>query len=269
MLSEQKNSGKAITFADIEFFIQNHRALHHPLFDYLGKHAATGFTPTQFQIYRDNYFLRTFNTIPCIANLLISVAKNLDFETLAAVGKNLYDETGCGDQLRTHSYLLEFSHNTHAETVFNLKPISLIDSDKSIYLTNEAKQFVNKETRLYTHQMYGTVLGAAYAHEAAASVMLIGFYEGFFTGYKSYYSAKDFYNLSEYFLVHISGLEDAHAKKAREAVIRYSAKENSLFALFNGVSGFLDSQAALWDGLYREIKGAEHVGTKIPPKKLV
>lgn len=269
MLNEQTTSAKAITFADIEFFIHNHRAMHHPLFEYLIKQAAIGFTAVQFQIYRDNYFFRTFNTIPCIANLLRAVAKNLDFETLASVGKNLYEETGCGVPSRTHSNLLELSHNTHAKTVFNLAPISLGDSDKSKYLINEAKQFVDKEERLYTHQIYGTVLGAAYAHEAAASIMLISFYEGFFSSYKSYYSVKDFYNLAEYFFAHISGLEDAHAKKTREAAFRYSTKENSLFALFNGVSEFLNSQAVLWDGLYRELKGAENVGTKIPPKKLV
>lgn len=267
-MSVQENTIMHIdTFEEIEPYIKSHRAINHPLFPYLKECAKEGFTPKQYQIYRDNYLFRTFYTIPSVALLTLSAALNLDMETLASAGKNLYEETGCGDYLKTHSALLQVSHNTHAKVVFGLEPISLKDATRSDLITSEARYFVQNEMKLYKNDEYGVVIGAGYAHETAANSMLINFYESFFACYKGYYTEEAFNNLVEYFQVHINGLEENHANDAKRAAKKTCSSQLGLNAVIQGAYSFLDGQAYLWDGLHVELKKAEKEGEKILVKK--
>ncbi len=257
------------TFDDIDLIIKNHRALNHTLFEYLKDEARVGYTSRQFDIYRCNFFYRTSNTIPCIARLVAAAAANLDIDTLASAGKNLYEETGSGDPTKAHCYLLETSHNSHANHIFGLDYMSFPDAAVSNLLLPEAVLFEGSIHSLYNHHIYATIVGAAYAHEMAANNMLINFYEGFFVNYRNYYSLPEFYNISEYFLAHITGLENAHAQDAKLVVQRLAVTKNNLQNILQGVFGFLNAQALLWDGIYRELKKSENIGNVIAFNKLL
>ncbi len=256
--------GSISNFSELESYIKNHRAIHHPLFDYLQNCASLGFTSKQYQIYRDNYLLRTFYTIPSVAFLVAASALNVDIQTLTTAGKNLYEESGRGDASDAHSKLLVDSHNLHARTVFNLDDVSLKEIHYSKWIIQETRSFIESQEKLYKNKVYCIVLGAAFAHESAATPMLSAFYHNLFKSYRNYYNDCNFEDLSKYFLVHIDGLEEEHADNAGLAARRNCINEQSLNQLFIGSSGFLNSQACLWDGLYRTLIEAEDERERVP-----
>jgi hypothetical protein len=264
-MKDQKNKELDFTdFAQIEEYVKSHRAINHPLFQYLKSCSEEGFTPMQYQIYRENYFFRTFYTIPSIASLVAAAANNADIETLITAGENLYEELGSGNPNKIHSILMLSSHNFHGMRVFGLPSISIKKIPHLSFIIDEAKMFTKKEQELYTSSNYSVTLGAAVAHEMAANSMLINFYESFFLPYKNYYSCKEFYNLSEYFLVHICGLEENHAQNARLAAKKWATDKKNLNDIGCGSVDFLSIQEALWDGLYLKIENASVEGEKIP-----
>lgn len=259
-----ENEPKIIKFSSLELFLKNHRAIHHPFFNYIKACAKEGFTPKQYQIYRDNYLYRTMHTIPSIAYLTAAAALNGDIETLSLVGKNLFEECGSGDPKKAHSQLLNFSHNEHGKTVFNLNPIQMVDLQHQPTITKETRQFVKQEKDLYQNKNYCIALGAAYAHETAANSMLTHFYESIFLSYKNHYNLQEFYHIAEYFLIHISGLELVHADIAKYSAQKMDTSKENLKDLAEGCTVFLNSQANLWDGLLRELQLASREGKRVP-----
>jgi len=268
MLNIKRDVTDLTYFDDIDIIIKNHSAFTHPLFAYIYERAQKGFTSRQFEIYRCNYFHRTFNTIPSVARLVEAAARNMDIETLSTAGKNLYEETGSGDPSKVHSYLLQASHNQHAASVFELEYLSLVDTANSALLIPEALMFEKSISKLYSSKLYSIVLGTAYAHEMTANAMLIAFYECFFASYREHYSTAGFYQLVEYFLTHISGIEDEHASDCKAAAQRQASKDGDSRYILQGVLGFLNAQALLWDGIHRELMNAEKIGKLISPIKL-
>ncbi|MCA0458775.1 MAG: hypothetical protein LCI00_32785 [Chloroflexi bacterium] len=233
-------------------------------FDYLSNQSIIGFTPTQFAIYRDNFFYRTINTIPSITKVLLAAAYHEDIETLADAGKNLFDETGSGNHSMVHSSLLVTSHNVHAKKVFGLKPISLIDAQTSIHILDVAKAFCEKQRMLYENSSYPIVLAASYAQETAATSMLTTFYEHFFCSYKGFYSQKEFETLTIYFSCHINGVEKDHAEKAQRALLRACNTKSDIEFVLWSVNTFLRAQSDLWNGLLRAMISVEGVERSIP-----
>lgn len=121
---------------------QSHKALKHPFFDFLLKQSKEGFTPKQFEIYRDNFFRRTELTIPSVARFIEKAALNGDSQAVADTIRNLSDEGGYGDVDKMHSNLLAKSHNIHGMRVFNLNPIYPIsEAGKSENLVPEVEEY--------------------------------------------------------------------------------------------------------------------------------
>ena len=235
-----------------------------PFFDYLGDRAHRGFTPTQFRIYRDNFFFRTFSTIPSISKVVIAAAFHEDFETLADAGKNLADETGLGDPLKVHSRLLEDSHNAHAGRVFNLTGVRLSEAAGSLYLLPEAIRFKKVQASLYGSSQYAVVLAAAFAQETAADPMLKTFYEALFVPYRNCYSAAEFEVISEYFVCHLDGTEQRHSDDARRAVLRVCHDEADLHAAIEGMTAFWEAQSNLWNAMFEDFSRHESADELVP-----
>jgi hypothetical protein len=247
--------------------MKRHRALQHPLFQYL-PHIATssGLTPRQFELYRTNFFCRTKETIPSVARVIIAAANNQDTKTLASAGRNIFEETGEGNHSLAHSHLLEHSHNIHGRTVFGLGGFRLRESSGSQLLVPACHDFIAEQRALYTDPSYATVLGTGFAHEFAADPMLSGFFKGFFLPYKGYYAGDTFSQVSKYFDVHLGGVEERHAQDAREALMRACKIVDDLRAVKKGAFGFLDIQATLWDGLLVAIEKAHNKEEAITPR---
>ncbi len=250
-------------FKELEEFVLSHRAIHHPLFDYIKECSKEGFTKKQYQIYRDNYLFRTMYTIPSIAYLAATAALHGDTDTLALVGKNLFEECGNGNPTKAHSHLLFFSHNQHGKTIFDLEPIQIFNVPFQSTIINEARLFIKQEKQLYQNKNYCIALGTAFAHETAAHPMLTNFYGSIFLPYMNYYTEEEYYNITEYFLIHTSGLELNHANNAKYSAEKMATNLDNLNLLGEGCALFLDSQSILWDGLYRELKLASLEGNRV------
>lgn len=258
---------KIRSLSALEESIRNHSAINHKLFSYI--RDIPGLTPNQYSVYRANYFYRTLHTIPSIACLLASAALNCDFETLSFTGQNLYEETGCGKTARMHNVLLELSHNYHGKYIFGIKPLALNTVSSSLEVMDETKSFVKIERSLYQNENYAVILGAAYAHETAAVSMLTNFYEGIFDKYRGYYDNLEFYKIMEYFLIHITGIEQDHAYKSHLVVKSHAKKDKrALSDIICGAISFLDAQSKLWDGIYNQLVIYEDSNEVIPFKPL-
>ena len=242
-----------LNFQQLKDFTYAHKAFNHPFFNYINSPQRNGFSADQFEIYWHNYFFRTINTIPSVANVVKAAAAEGDMENLALAGKNLYEETGQANQENVHIKLLIDAYNTHAKVVFGLNSINLKTIPYSNRLIPEVKLFLETQKILYEHPIYDVVIGANYAQESAAPSMLANFYDAFFLQYRNHLSDADFAIVSKYFHEHLDGTEEQHALNAEKIVInRCNDPKNIPYILF-GVEQFLNIQSQLWDGLHREI----------------
>lgn len=240
--------------------IERYRQRSRVLFDYLAQRSKVGFTAAQFSLYRDNYFYRTYRTVPCIAKVVESASKAADYITLSSAASNLFEESGSGQAQKSHPELLLYSHNQHAERVFQLPPTTLIASLDSSHILPEAREFTNVQSSLYYSFNHIEVLGANYAQEEAATEMLTSFMSAFFEPYQSYYNNGDFKNLIEYFICHIDGLEERHADDARNCLLQWCKTEKDLEIAINSINKILSAQSNLWLGLLQALIELEDTG---------
>lgn len=236
--------------------LDRHAERSRGFFRFLAEAAEEGFTPLQFRIYRDNFFFRTANTTAVVAKVVVAAARHADTSTLASAGKNLFEETGEGDASRAHLGLLERSHNVHGARVFGQAPLPVIEAHRSPVLLPEARAFREIQERLYTSPRYPTVLGASCAQEGVANEMLQQFQAAFFLPYEGAYTEAEFTGLTEYFAAHVHGVEEEHGAEARAAMERACACPEDVEYAMQGVTGFLDAQAGLWEGLLRALRAA-------------
>lgn len=245
-------------FQTLKEVIYSHKALNHPFFSYLNDSERKGFSSLQFKVYWYNYLLRTSNTILSIANVVKAAAANSDMENLALAGKNLWEETGKGNEQDVHVNLLISAHNTHAYKIFQLEPVNLSMLENSDEILPETFKFLEVQDNLYTNTSYNIVVGANYAQESAASGMLEHFYNSFFKKYVNHYpDESNWLKISKYFDEHLGGTEEQHAFNAEKIVAkRFNDKDNVPEILY-GVTEFLNAQSQLWDGLFRKLKDLE------------
>lgn len=222
-------------------------------FDFIEKASKGDIFTEYFKIFRANYFYRTFNTIPCISKLVIAAAKARDYETLADVGKNLFEETGEGDEQKVHSYLLEKSHNIHGEKIFNLPHMSLKGSQNSPLILDEAKYLRKIQNNFYESDDYHVVLAISYAQETVATHMLKRILECFFVPFSSSYSFLDFEFITRYFTCHITGLEQRHSEDAKQALFKNCKTSFDWEQSLSCISRFLEAQANLWIGIHNKL----------------
>lgn len=252
-----------------------HRALKHPLFVYLAQQSKEGFTPTQFLIYRDNFFRRTQLTIPSIAATFQAAVTYEDFDAALLALRNLNDEMGKGNKKDFHPHLLLESHNLHGIRVFELDPLPRISAaEKSELLVPEVEEYRQAKKAIFTRP-YPFIAGNTWAHEFAANSMLDHFKEAFFVPYLGFYTEKEAEEIMRFFTVHKDELheggdiEQQHQEMAREAVelaCRHSL--SNLSQVREGGVIFLEHQAKLWDGMLRELEKAREVGEIVVPKSL-
>ena len=238
----------------LEVNLVNYKKKTSNFFNYLYNQSKVGFTARQFLIYRDNYFYRTYNTIPSVAKVVVAAYKNLDSETIKSGEKNLADETGGKTPTNAHSTLLYNSHNHHAKYVFDIPPISLEDSYNSPYVLEETKLFQKIQNSLYESNYYCKVLAVSLAQESAAHSMIKSFYETFFIPYKAKYSESKFIQISNYFNCHIQGLEEEHSKEAFSALVRNCKNVKDIHHSKLSIIHFLNAQAKMWNALHNELK---------------
>lgn len=260
-------------FDPISQEFESHRALNHPLFEYLLQQSKEGFTPKQYQIYRDNFFRRTELTIPSVARFIEKAALSGDPQAVVDTIRNLNDEGGYGDIEKMHSSLLKKSHNFHGMRVFNVDPIhELSDVAKSENLVTEVEEY-RKSKQDSFEKTYPYIAGNTWAHELAADDMLDGFRKAFFEPYQGYYTPPEYIKITEFFTAHkddsiVGGdVEKQHASMARSAAERAckDSLQNIAHVRLGGLE-FLNSQAKLWDGLLREIENARLIGEVVEPK---
>jgi pyrroloquinoline quinone (PQQ) biosynthesis protein C len=245
-------------FQTLKISISNHIAINHPLFSYLNNDLRQGFSKKQFKVYWYNYLLRTLNTIPSVANVVKAAALNRDMENLALAGKNLWEETGKGNEFDVHINLLINAHNVHAYKVFQLNPVDLVNLKYAEEIIPETHEFLKIQNYLYTSSSYNVVVGANYAQESAASSMLSHFYNAFFKKYENHYqNTQSFTNITKYFDEHLDGTEEQHALNAEKIVQkRYNDRKN-ISEISYGVDKFLKAQSQLWDGLLKKLKSLD------------
>ena len=77
-ISEDLESEFRRKFDPISEEFSAHKALKHPMFEYLQEQSKEGFTSKQFEIYRDNFFRRTELTIPSVARFIEKAALSGD-----------------------------------------------------------------------------------------------------------------------------------------------------------------------------------------------
>lgn len=251
----------------------SHRALDHDLFKYLEEQSKEGFTPKQYEVYRDNFFRRTELTIPSIARVIEKAALSGDSQTVVDAIKNLYDEGGYGDIKKMHSNLLITSHNVHGMRVFGVDPIFPIsEAGKSPNLVPEVEEY-RKAKQAAFDRSYPYIAGNTWAHELAADGMLDNFRKSFFVPYKLKYKSEEYKEVIEFFTAHkddtvVGGdIEAQHERMARAAAER-ACKESlvNVAEVREGGLNFLDKQAKLWDGKLRELEKAKSVGEVIKPE---
>jgi pyrroloquinoline quinone (PQQ) biosynthesis protein C len=218
-------------------------------FDYLKEQSKVGFTKEQFEVYRDNYFSRTYQTIICVAKVVISAALNEDYITLNSAGKNCFEETGSGIKGKTHPELLLYSHNKHAATVFGLGNISFTDSLKSPNVLDATKTFTKTQLSLYSSLNHIEVLAANYAQEEAATKMLRTFMTCFFEPYRHLYPESEYEDVTEYFTCHLNGLEERHADEAKFCLLQQCNTSNDEEMALASISKMLKAQSDMWVGL--------------------
>ncbi|MGI4775434.1 MAG: iron-containing redox enzyme family protein, partial [Janthinobacterium lividum] len=198
------------------------------------------------------------NTIPSIAHVVKAAALEGDMENLALAGKNLYEETGQGNQDNVHIKLLIDAYNIHAKDIFSLDSMDLNNISHSTELIPEVELFLENQRSLYEHNIYNVVIGANYAQETAASSMLENFYNAFFLKYKSRISDINFAVISKYFCEHLNGTEEQHALNAQKIIINRCSEHKNIPHILFGVEQFLNAQSKLWDGLHRELLATEN-----------
>lgn len=256
-----------------EFY--EHRALKHPLFDYLSEQSQEGFTPRQFLIYRDNFFRRTQLTIPSIASTIGAAMEYGDIYAAVLAYRNLTDEMGGGDVKNVHSQLLLENHNIHGMRVFGLDPLDRItDVERSKVLLPEVDDYRKAKEEIFKRP-YPYVAGNTWAHELAADSMLDNFRKAFFDPYLGLYKPEESKYVMKFFDAHKDDsrkdgdVEQQHEKMAREAVESACLESMAnIGQIREGGLIFLSHQEKLWDGLLREVEKAKHVGDVIRPQPM-
>ncbi len=257
----------------IEQEFSGHRAVKHPLFDYLSDQAQEGFNARQFLIYRDNFFRRTHLTIPSIARTIAASAEFGDMHAASLYLENLRDEMGRENEDLIHSKLLLESHNIHGIRVFSIDPMPrLIDVKDSKFLLPEVEEYRKQKHEIFS-MPYPFVAGNTWAHELAADKMLDNFKRAFFDPYIGYYKEPEWLNLTRFFTVHKDdsihngNVEEQHGEMARiSAELLCKEGLSNLSAIKEGGLIFLSNQEKLWDGLLRELEKAKSITTTIKPK---
>lgn len=262
-MDEYCSASRSNVFDDRYEQLLKHSAINHPLFDYLLSQSVEGFTPKQFQIYRDTFFARTAETFPSVLRVALAAAAHQDHFTVAKVGSNIYDESGEGNPKLTHCRLLEESHNLHGKLIFSLPPLSVGEAISSPFCISEISTFREVQLGLYTHPEYPRILGASMAQELAANTMLENFYNAFFLPYKKCYHSEIFTELSLYFIKHTGepgdlkrGAEARHGIDSKNSAKNICHSVHELEQVFMGALQFLEAQGALWTGLLSSIKSA-------------
>jgi Protein of unknown function (DUF3050) len=226
-----------------------HAADIRPGFDWLRKQKQRGFSPGQFQLYRDNYFYRTSTTVEAVARVALLAVLNKDRPSMADLGRNFYEETGEGCAKDAHPCLLEESHNRVAKRVFGLEPLPLYEADQSPFLLAEARFYRQTQRSLLEASEYVTALATSFAQETAATDMLRTFYESLFLPYKGCFPPEEFSKVSHYFTLHIGGMEQNHSQMAGEGLARVCRDERDVRIAADAMQTFLAAQAALWIAL--------------------
>ncbi|KAB2879747.1 hypothetical protein F9K33_07895 [bacterium] len=248
----------------VEEVLKEYKKQSLPLFDYLNQRSQIGFTQNQFQIYRDNYFYRTFRTIPSVCLIVKSAAENEDEAVMKSAGQNLMEELGLINGTTSHSAHLRHSHNIHSERVFKLSPISLRESLSSELVLEKTKEFSRQQAELYASDNYLVVLATNYAQEEVATDMLKSFLSAWFRPYKFLYSLQEYDEVEEYFRCHIDGLEERHAEDAKNSVIKQIKTSQDMNIALTSIRDILVAQSNMWVSLYEGIASQEQTSRLVP-----
>ncbi len=238
----------------IQQAIASYETKSNVLFQYLEEKSKAGWTKLQFLLYRDNYFFRTYETIECVAKVIISAKRHEDFITLRSAGNNCYEESGSNIDRKSHPELLLYSHNRHSERIFGIQGISLRDSLNSPNVLAETKELRKIQYALYESLNHIEVLAANYAQEAAATAMLAIFMKSFFEPYRSYYSNKEYREITEYFHCHLDGLEERHADEAKYCLFQQCKTFKDIETAIATINKLLAAQSTMWIALKEKLQ---------------
>ena len=255
-----------------------HSAIHHPLFSYLKRICSQPahlrdpqLLSTQARIYRDNFLLRTQNTVQSVIKLVAAAGRARDWRTLSSATKNLFEETGEGRAAHCHIHLLLGSHNVHFSTVFGLTPVGqLQDVASSDVILPHTHRFLQVQNELYESQQYLQVLGASYAQEMAAEPMLTAFKETLFLPFKEHYHASTdaWQRVMTYYDVHLNGVEEEHGLEARRAVESNCSSEADAVVALDAADRFLSAQSSLWGGMLEALQASDAQNNRDDPAPL-
>ncbi len=256
--------------------LRAHEANNPEFYKYLEEQSKVGFNKKQYDIFAAVFCARTIFTIPSVASYISKAALRGDSQAVFDAAQNLYEESGSGNPDKMHSNLLLRTFNTHGSKIYGSKPYAkLKDVEKSLFLLEvpELTKYTKEKHRIFNSSSYPLVAGNTWAHEFTADNMLDTIRRTLFVPYKGYYKPDEYVKLTEYFTEHKDDtkedgdVEANHERMARAAAERAcEANINNIPKIRSGALAFLDAQAALWNGLMREMFGARNVGVPIPPK---
>ncbi|MFT6332359.1 MAG: hypothetical protein ACJAW3_000693 [Lentimonas sp.] len=247
----------------------------HDLFTYLQKQSELGFTPVQYQIFRDNFTHRTISTIPTVAATIAAAALSGDEQTVVETLQNLQEECGFGSQKLMHSRLLSDSHDNLGEVVYNLKPLgSLKASFISNLLVPAVTTYHNSKLKTFNQSSYAVLAGNGFAHETSADNMLDNFRKALFEPVKGYYTEDDYNKkIMPFFKAHkddsVKGgnIEENHGIMAEAAAKRSClGKIDNIENMERGAVEFFNCQDNLFNEMKDAIEKAGKIGVIVPPK---
>lgn len=256
--------------------LMQHRALNHDFFQFLKEQSqSNGFNARQFVIYRDNFFYRTELTMPSVARAIEKAALSGDFQTVADMVRNIYDEGGYGDPNKVHSRLLLDSHNEHGEKIFGIDRLErLKDVKKSMFLLPATHEYRKSKIAVF-NKSYPYIAGNTWAHELAADGMLDNFRKAFFDAYAGYYGAPEnykrvigFYEAHRNDDVKDGDVELQHERMARSTIERICTQNiDNIPKILEGAIEFLDRQSDLWSEMMNAIEKAKDKGVPVLPRR--
>ncbi len=256
---------------------EQHPANKNEFFDWFSEETKKGFTPKQFEAFRNNYEYRTAGTLISVMQTALHLAKRGDYEHLPYVSQNAREEGGGlsvdGSKDPAHMGLCEKAFNMLGERVFRIPPIDIPDIDPNTLLP-EARQFRESQEKSFEDKG-NKLIGRYLAHEKAAPDMLYVI-EDLFKAYKGYFSEEEYKEMTQYFRAHIpesreekSGVEDRHGKDA--LLVAASAMYRNLEAqkqIIEGGQEMLDAQEALWQAMKGYMTEIGNENERVRPERV-
>ena len=213
------------------------------------------------EIFLANYFARTINTVARVCDVMTTLLKNpltiiknpLYAQEVANNVKNLQDEIGDGEGNLAHPILMTNWMNTLLNKMGSQN--TPIEDNYLKFVTQETIDFSRVQKELYASSSLHTVVGVSLAQEILANHMMKQLFNGYENNYDHLFESKaEFEATHPYFLVHILGAEENHARLAANLVFSICENEEQIEEINNSYDQFEEVTINFWNGISNSIE---------------